>query len=103
MIHTIFIDGRNYSNEYEVHEYIKKTLGLPDYYGHNADALWDCLSFPDYVSESTFPEETCSYNLVVINYGNNEVSETISICAEILARINKYNGGDFYEYLSSQE
>ena len=28
----------------EIHQIIKRGLGLPDYYGENWDALWDCLT-----------------------------------------------------------
>lgn len=28
---------------WELHELFKVTFHLPDYYGHNMDALWDCL------------------------------------------------------------
>ena len=27
-----------------MHMYFKEVFRLPDYYGHNMDALWDCLS-----------------------------------------------------------
>lgn len=27
----------------EVHQILKKKFGLPEYYGENWDALWDCL------------------------------------------------------------
>ena len=27
-----------------LHQYLKKAFDLPDYYGNNMDALWDCLS-----------------------------------------------------------
>lgn len=27
----------------EAHEYLKKVLNLPDYYGGNLDALYDCV------------------------------------------------------------
>jgi ribonuclease inhibitor len=26
------------------HNYLKRKLALPDYYGENLDALWDCLT-----------------------------------------------------------
>lgn len=28
----------------ELHQYLQKVFALPEYYGHNMDALWDCLS-----------------------------------------------------------
>ena len=28
-----------------LHKYLKEVFRLPDYYGHNMDALWDCLSY----------------------------------------------------------
>jgi ribonuclease inhibitor len=28
----------------EIHEVLKRDLELPDYYGGNTDALWDCLT-----------------------------------------------------------
>ena len=27
-----------------LHHYFKKVFSLPDYYGNNMDALWDCLA-----------------------------------------------------------
>ena len=27
-----------------IHDYLKRKLGLPDYYGGNLDALYDCLT-----------------------------------------------------------
>lgn len=27
-----------------LHHYFKQAFGLPDYYGNNMDALWDCLA-----------------------------------------------------------
>lgn len=28
----------------ELHQYLKEVFSLPNYYGNNMDALWDCLS-----------------------------------------------------------
>ena len=38
------IQGKKISNEKELHKFLKKELGFPDYYGENLDALWDCLT-----------------------------------------------------------
>ncbi|GAB6991011.1 barstar family protein [Paenibacillus pini] len=27
-----------------VHKWLKRKLGLPEWYGHNLDALWDCIT-----------------------------------------------------------
>lgn len=37
------IDLKNAKTLWTLHEAIKKGLMLPDYYGMNLDALWDCL------------------------------------------------------------
>jgi len=41
---TIFIDAAQYDSPRELHQALKMMLDLPDYYGCNADALYDCLS-----------------------------------------------------------
>ena len=41
---TIFIDGERYSSKRELHLALKMMLDLPEHYGCNADALYDCLS-----------------------------------------------------------
>ncbi|MFC5404566.1 barstar family protein [Cohnella soli] len=30
--------------EPDVHEWLKRELGLPEWYGRNLDALWDCVT-----------------------------------------------------------
>ena len=41
---TIFIRGTDYAAPSDLHSALKLLLDLPDYYGMNADALYDCLS-----------------------------------------------------------
>ncbi|CAI8951285.1 MULTISPECIES: barstar family protein [Bacillus] len=41
---TVQLDGRNFTSEEILHKTLKKILDFPDYYGENADALWDCLT-----------------------------------------------------------
>lgn len=38
----IELDGRKIRKE--SHDYLKEELSLPDYYGKNLDALYDCLT-----------------------------------------------------------
>ena len=40
----VVIDGSKFNNVEEIHLQFQKKLNLPDYYGKNLDALWDCLS-----------------------------------------------------------
>ncbi len=40
----IVIDCRHFSTREAAHAYIADTLGFPEYYGSNLDALFDCLT-----------------------------------------------------------
>ena len=72
-MHTIFIDGNDHATAYELHEALKRLLGLPDYYGHNADALYDCLS-----------ERRETVNLAVLGSGNSDVQSALRKCAAVI-------------------
>ena len=39
----ILLDFSGCQWEYDMHRVLKQAFGFPDYYGHNWDALWDCL------------------------------------------------------------
>ena len=39
----ITLDFSGIKSLWTLHEYFKNVFELPDYYGHNMDALWDCL------------------------------------------------------------
>ena len=43
----IFLDFAHVANITELHQYLKREFRLPDYYGNNLDALYDCLSEKD--------------------------------------------------------
>ncbi|CZR02534.1 barstar family protein [Trichococcus ilyis] len=40
----IRLDGRKMTDRKATHAYLKRKLHLPEYYGNNLDALWDCLT-----------------------------------------------------------
>lgn len=40
----VIIDSRKLTDKESAHKYLKETLGLPDYYGNNLDALHDVLT-----------------------------------------------------------
>lgn len=41
---TIVIDGGSMSTREAAHDHLALRLGLPDHYGRNLDALYDCLT-----------------------------------------------------------
>ena len=42
-MNVIMLDFTGIKSLWNLHEYLKEVFCLPDYYGHNMDALWDCL------------------------------------------------------------
>lgn len=42
-MNTITLDFSGIKSYWGLHEFFKDIFKLPDYYGHNMDALWDCL------------------------------------------------------------
>ena len=40
----IILDALEMAEKTAAHDYLKKMLSLPDYYGNNLDALYDCLT-----------------------------------------------------------
>lgn len=41
------LDAACLRSKKEAHEYLKEVLNLPDYYGNNLDALYDCITDMD--------------------------------------------------------
>ena len=39
-----YLNGAQMKSNEAAHLHIKQALALPDYYGSNLDALWDCLA-----------------------------------------------------------
>lgn len=40
----IRLNGAKMVDKAHAHTYLKRKLSLPEYYGENLDALWDCLT-----------------------------------------------------------
>ena len=40
----VIIEGSQIKNIDQFHKYVKKAFELPDYYGENLDAFWDCIT-----------------------------------------------------------
>ena len=72
MTQTIFIDGRDYVDAFDLHESIAMMLDFPDYYGHNADALNDCLG-----------DLSTPVNVVITHMGDGEVAAKLAICLQV--------------------
>ena len=77
---TIFIDAAQYASVKELHLALKLLLDLPDYYGCNADALYDCLS-----------ERTGKpVNLCILSPGEGEVADALRKVVHVIEDL----GGD---------
>jgi len=53
----VILDGTKMTSERAAHDHIAEMLGFPDYYGHNLDALADCLW--------EIPEDVC---IILMDY-----------------------------------
>ena len=72
-MHTIFLNASDYATARELHASLKLLLDLPDHYGHNADALHDCLS-----------ERRDRVSLVVTGQATGEVEHALSHCMTVI-------------------
>ncbi len=43
-MNIVVLDGRKMTDRETAHLYLQKKLNLPEYYGKNLDALYDCLT-----------------------------------------------------------
>ena len=74
MTQNIFVDGRQYASAKELHLALKMLLNLPEHYGCNADALYDCLS----------ERKSCRVNLCILSQGEGETAEALRKCVRVV-------------------
>lgn len=77
---TIFIDANRYASAKELHQALKLLLNLPEHYGCNADALYDCLS--ECVGNPV--------NLCILSAGEGDVAEALRKVVHVIEDL----GGD---------
>ena len=87
----IVLDGRKMTDRETTHTYLKKKLNLPDYYGKNLDALFDCLCEMDgaqiiltYVSEMKDNLRRYADNIINVFEAAEEKNPKISVISEQL-------------------
>jgi len=85
-VRNIYLDFSKCTTRRELHEELAAKFAFPEYYGHNLDALWDCLT--DLDSEDitvkimntpdseTVEEDVLSYFLLILKVFA-EASETL--------------------------
>ena len=90
-MNIIVIDGRKMTDREAAHTYLKKKLSLPEYYGKNLDALYDCLCEMNnvqivvaYVQE--MKDNLCRYadNIINVFEAAEEKNPKLSVIVEEL-------------------
>ena len=80
----IILDFNGIKSLWTLHEYFKEVFNLPDYYGHNMDALWDCLD-----CSFEFPTTIVLKNIEKIPSEMNEATKIMLELFEDLQRDNE--------------
>ena len=80
----IILDFNGIKSLWTLHEYFKEVFNLPDYYGYNMDALWDCLD-----CSFEFPTTIVLKNIEKIPSEMNEATEIMLELFEDLQRDNE--------------
>ena len=72
-MHTILLNAAECRDARDVHSRLKALLTLPDYYGMNADALYDCLS-----------ERGETVSLWIAGQAAGEAAGALTRCAQVI-------------------
>jgi ribonuclease inhibitor len=70
------LDFEYIKNKTELHEYLKTQLKLPEYYGNNLDALYDCLA-------------GCGEDLCITFYHYDILQQELGEYAQVLLQVFK--------------
>lgn len=74
-MNTITLNSSDIKSMYNMHAYLKEVFKLPDYYGFNMDALWDCL-------QCSFEEET-----TIVLKGLDSIPDDMKYSVPVLIRV----------------
>lgn len=94
-LREVRIIGPRCSSQDDLHEYVKKRLGFPDYYGNNLSALADCLAELPYpalitvaINENDLEPGMQAYVMRFVQVCAREalVNENVSLIIEHTAR-----------------
>ena len=83
----IILQGDNFESIEQLHKFLKDKLELPDYYGENLNALWDCLTA---WVDLPLVVEIQSVDLFINKLGN-DASEFIQLLEEAVGEIEGFN------------
>lgn len=78
----IILDGKQMNSFDGMHDYLAKSLRLPQYYGRNLDALYDCLC------------ESFSGDAIIILMNGEEMKSAIGEYGDRLCRVLEDAMGD---------
>lgn len=80
-MNTITLDFTGIKSYWELHEYFRVTFHLPEQYGRNMDALWDCLYY-----SFEFPTTIILKNISAIP---DEMNEEVEIMLELFRDLQR--------------
>lgn len=86
----ILLNGKKMTDKVKAHEYLKRKLKLPDYYGENLDALWDILSTSSepieikFINEDALTKKLGTYGGEIIQVFIDATEENKNIIFEII-------------------
>lgn len=84
---TTILDGTILGNQEKAHEYLKEMLELPEYYGKNLDALYDCLTdLKDFEIQVQIEEPKSEYLKKMIHVFQDAADDNDDILVQIIMK-----------------